>query len=73
MTAAWNNAKESREENHHLVRRLLAECEVKFSSTDGEMLIGCRLDTPVGQKFFQDQNCVNDAPVLLARQRKWRP
>jgi len=50
------NAKESRDENHRLVREFLSECEAKFGSTNCEKLIGCRLDTLEGQKFFQEHN-----------------
>jgi C_GCAxxG_C_C family probable redox protein len=50
------NAKESREENNRLVRAFLSECEAKFGSTNCEKLIGCRLDTPEGQRFFNEHN-----------------
>lgn len=49
-------AQESREENHRLVRDFLSECEAKFGSTNCELLIGCRLDTPEGQQFFKEHN-----------------
>lgn len=51
-----NNATESREDNHRLVRRFLAECEAQFGSTNCEKLLGCRLDTPEGQQFFKEHN-----------------
>jgi C_GCAxxG_C_C family probable redox protein len=50
------NAQESREENNRLVRAFLSECEAKFGSTNCKKLIGCRLDTPEGQQFFQEHN-----------------
>ncbi len=56
MVTGRNDAKESREENHRLVRQFLSECESRFGSTNCEKLIGCRLDTPEGQQFFTDHN-----------------
>jgi C_GCAxxG_C_C family probable redox protein len=50
------DASESREENHRLVRTLLAEFEARFGSTNCERLIGCRLDTPEGQRLFHERN-----------------
>ena len=45
-----------REENLRLVRALLKECEAKFGSTNCERLMGCRLDTPEGQRFFKEHD-----------------
>ena len=45
-----------REENLRLVRAFLKECEAKFGSTNCEQLMGCRLDTAEGQRFFQEHN-----------------
>lgn len=56
MITGRNNAKESREENHRLVRQFLSACEASFGSTNCEKLIGCRLDTPEGQEFFKQHN-----------------
>ena len=54
VVSGRSSARESREENHRLVRTFLNECENKFGSTNCEKLLGCRLDTPEGQKFFAD-------------------
>lgn len=56
LVTGRSNAQEPREENNRLVRLFLAECETKFGSTNCEKLIGCRLDTPEGQQFFQEHN-----------------
>jgi C_GCAxxG_C_C family probable redox protein len=56
LVTGRRTAKESREENHRLVRAFLSECEAKFGSTNCEKLIGCRLDTPEGQQFFKEHN-----------------
>ena len=37
-----------------LVRALLSQFEAKFGTTNCERLIGCRLDTPEGQRFFKE-------------------
>jgi len=47
---------QSPEETGHRVRAFLAKCEQRFGSTNCEKLIGCRLDTPEGQKFFKEHN-----------------
>ena len=49
-------AGESREENHRLTRMFLSEFESTFGSTNCEQLVGCRLDTPEGQKCFNEHN-----------------
>ena len=51
-----SSGRESREENDRMVRRFLSACEAKFGSTNCEKLIGCRLDTPEGQRFFKENN-----------------
>ncbi len=56
MVTGRNDAAESRDVNHRLVRAFLAQCETRFGSTNCERLIGCRLDTPEGQQFFQDHH-----------------
>ena len=56
MVTGRSNAQASREENHRLVRQFLSACEAKFGSTNCEKLIGCRLDTPEGQRFFKEHN-----------------
>jgi C_GCAxxG_C_C family probable redox protein len=56
MVTGRRSPEESREENQRLVRLFLSECEAKFGSTNCEKLIGCRLDTPEGQRFFKEHN-----------------
>lgn len=56
LVTGRNDPKESRDENHRIVRQFLNECEARFGSTNCEKLIGCRLDTPEGQQFFKDHN-----------------
>ncbi len=36
------------------MRVFLSEFEAKFGTTNCERLIGCRLDTPQGQKVFKE-------------------
>ena len=47
---------ESPDENVRRVRAFLAACEAKFGSTNCENLIGCRLDTPEGRRFYKEHN-----------------
>ena len=54
MLAGRNSAGQSSEANVRLVRALLSEFETKFGTTNCERLIGCRLDTPEGQRFFKE-------------------
>jgi C_GCAxxG_C_C family probable redox protein len=54
MVMGRNNAGQSTEANVRLVRALLNEFEMKFGTTNCERLIGCRLDTPEGQRFFKE-------------------
>jgi C_GCAxxG_C_C family probable redox protein len=56
MVTGRSSPKASREENHRLVREFLNQCEAQFGSTNCEKLIGCRLDTPEGQRFFNEHN-----------------
>jgi len=51
-----SSATASRDENHWLARAFLNECETKFGSTNCERLMGCRLDTPEGQRYFKEHN-----------------
>ena len=46
----------SREENYRLVREFLKQCNAQFGSTNCGQLIGCRLETPEGQRFFNEHN-----------------
>lgn len=54
MLAGRNSAAQSTEANVRLVRAFLSEFETKFGTTQCERLIGCRLDTPEGQRFFKE-------------------
>jgi len=54
MLAGRNRAGQSPEDNVRLVRAFLGEFERKFGTTNCERLIGCRLDTPEGQRFFKE-------------------
>jgi C_GCAxxG_C_C family probable redox protein len=56
MLAGRNSADQSTEANVRLVRAFLSEFETKFGTTNCERLIGCRLDTPEGQRFFKENN-----------------
>ena len=54
MLAGRNSAGQSPEANVRLVRALLTEFETKFGTTNCERLMGCRLDTAEGQRFFKE-------------------
>ena len=54
MLAGRNSAAQSPEANVWLVRAFLSEYETKFGTTNCEQLIGYRLDTPEGQRFFKE-------------------
>ncbi len=54
MLAGRNSAGQSTEANVRLVRALLSEFETKFGTTKCERLMGCRLDTPEGYRFFKE-------------------
>jgi C_GCAxxG_C_C family probable redox protein len=54
MLAGRNSASQSPRDNVRLVRAFLSQFESKFGTTNCERLIGCRLDTPEGQRFFND-------------------
>ena len=54
ILAGRNSAGQSPEDNVRLVRAWLSEFETKFGPTNCERLIGCRLDTPEGWRFFKE-------------------
>ena len=56
LVTGRSSPSDPREENLRLVRAFLKECEVKFGSTNCERLMGCRLDTAEGQRFFKEHN-----------------
>ncbi len=49
-----NCASQSPERAHRLVRTFLGQFEAKSGTTNCEQLIGCRLDTLEGQRFFKE-------------------
>jgi C_GCAxxG_C_C family probable redox protein len=51
-----SSPKDSRDENHRLVTTFLNQCTASFGSTNCQQLMGCRLNTPEGQKFFKEHN-----------------
>ena len=74
LATGRSDPKASREENQRLVRTFLSQCEAGFGSTNCEKLMGCRLDTPEGQRFFSEHNLrakcagfVREAARLAAR------
>ena len=54
MVTGRSHAGQSPEANVRLVRAFLSEFETKFGTTNCERLMGCRLDTPEGQRFFKE-------------------
>jgi hypothetical protein len=54
LVAGRSQPSQSPDANHRLVRALLSQFEAKFGTTACERLIGCRLDTPEGQRFFKE-------------------
>jgi hypothetical protein len=54
MMAGRTQPSQSPDANHRLVRAFLGQFEAKFGTTTCERLIGCRLDTPEGQRFFKE-------------------
>ncbi len=54
ILAGRSSPAESPDRNVRLVQALLRDFETKFGSTTCERLIGCRLDTPEGRRFFRE-------------------
>ena len=54
LVAGRESAGQSSDSNVRLVRAFLGEFEAKFGTSNCERLIGCRLDTPEGQRFFRE-------------------
>ena len=54
MVAGRSSAGQPLEPHFRLVRAFLGEFEKKFGTTCCERLIGCRLDTPDGHRFFKE-------------------
>ena len=54
LLAGRSNASQPLEPTFRLLRAFLSEFEGKFGTTNCERLIGCRLDTPEGQRFFKE-------------------
>ena len=56
MLAGRSSPDQSPDGNIRLVRAFLGEFETKFGAIHCQRLIGCRLDTPEGQRFFKENN-----------------
>src|SRR5512139_2873513 len=54
LLAGRSSASQSPDGNIRLVRAFLSQFEAKFGTTNCERLMGCRLDTPEGQRFFKE-------------------
>ncbi len=54
LVAGRSQPSQSPETNHRLVRSFLGQFEARFGTIACERLIGCRLDTPEGQRFFKE-------------------
>jgi len=54
LLAGRTQASQSPEAAHRIVRAFLGQFEARFGTTNCERLIGCRLDTPEGQRFFKE-------------------
>ncbi|MFA5189092.1 MAG: C-GCAxxG-C-C family protein [Verrucomicrobiia bacterium] len=67
LATGRNHPTEPREDNQRLARMFLDECEQQFGSTHCEKLMGCRLDTPEGMKFFKE-NKLREKCAFLTRE-----
>jgi C_GCAxxG_C_C family probable redox protein len=67
LATGRNHPADPREDNQRLAGMFLDECERQFGSTRCEKLIGCRLDTPEGMKFFKE-NKLREKCALLTRE-----
>lgn len=67
LATGRNHPAEPREDNQRLARTFLDECERQFGSTRCEKLMGCRLDTPEGMKFFKE-NKLREKCAFLTRE-----
>ena len=68
LVAGRSQASQSPEANHRLVREFLGQFEAKFGTTTCERLIGCRLDTPEGQRFFKENNLRKEKCQVFSRE-----
>ena len=59
---------QSMETNFRLVRAFLGDFEKRFGTTACEQLIGCRLGTPEGQRFFKENKLRETRCLVLARE-----
>jgi C_GCAxxG_C_C family probable redox protein len=55
LVCGRTDTSQSVEDNYRFVRQFLKQSDAKFGSTNCERLIGCRLDTPAGQRFFRER------------------
>ncbi len=51
-----NSPTEPRELNHKLIQQLVRDFEARFGTTMCRDLIGCRLDTPEGHRYFVEHS-----------------
>ena len=56
LVAGRTGIAQSTDTNIRLVRAFLEVFEARFGTTNRERLMGCRLDTPEGQRFFKANN-----------------
>jgi hypothetical protein len=66
--AGRNQASESPETAHRLVRALLGQFQALHGTTTCEQLIGCRLDTPEGHQYFKDNQIRETKCRLFTRE-----
>lgn len=56
LVTGRNSPTEPRELNHKLIQQLMRDFEARFGTTICRDLIGCRLDTPEGHRYFVEHN-----------------
>lgn len=56
LVTGRNSPTEPRELNHKLIQQLVRDFEARFGTTICSNLIGCRLDTPEGHRYFVENN-----------------
>lgn len=56
LVTGRNNPTEPRELNHKLIQQLVRDFEARFGSVLCRALIGCRLNTPEGHRYFVEHN-----------------
>lgn len=56
LVTGRDNPSGPRELNQRLIQQLLNKFEMRFGAVVCQQLIGCRLDTPEGHRYFVDNN-----------------